>query len=564
MKKYSNKEQKPSGLKIIPLGGLEQIGMNITAFEYEDSIIVVDCGLAFPEDDMLGIDLVIPDTTYLENNIDKVKGFVITHGHEDHIGALPYVLQKINVPVFATRLTMGIIENKLKERGMMETTQRKVVPFGSSVTLGCFRVEFIKTNHSIVDAAALAIYTPVGIVVHTGDFKVDYTPVFGDAIDLQRFAELGRKGVIALLCDSTNAERPGFTASEKTVGKTIDQLFQEHSDTRIIIATFASNVDRVQQIINSAYKYNRKVVVEGRSMVNIIATASELGCLDVPENTLISVDQLRNYPAEQTVIITTGSQGESMAALSRMADSSHRKISIGQGDTVIFSSSPIPGNEKAVTNVINKLLVKGADVIFQDVHVSGHPCQEDIKLIYTLVQPKYSVPVHGEYRHLKAQAKIARELGMAKENIFILQSGKVLEIQPDEAKIVGQVPVGNILVDGLGVGDVGNIVLRDRQHLAESGIVVVTFAMESGTEHVVSAPEITSRGFVYTKESDVLLNGANLVAQGVLFTCQERGTVDRNRIKAVVRDNLSDYFWKKTQKRPMILPVIIDIDKGTF
>ena len=560
MKKYVNKEQRPAGLKIIPLGGLEQIGMNITAFEYEDSIIVVDCGLAFPEDDMLGIDLVIPDTTYLENNIDKVKGFVITHGHEDHIGALPYVLQKINVPVFATRLTMGIIENKLKERGMMETTQRKVVPFGSSVTLGCFRVEFIKTNHSIVDAAALAIYSPVGIVVHTGDFKVDYTPVFGDAIDLQRFAELGRKGVIALLCDSTNAERPGFTASEKTVGKTIDQLFQEHSDTRIIIATFASNVDRVQQIINSAYKNGRKVVVEGRSMVNIIATASELGCLEVPENTLISVDQLRNYPAEQTVIITTGSQGESMAALSRMADSSHRKISIGQGDTVIFSSSPIPGNEKAVTNVINKLLVKGADVIFQDVHVSGHPCQEDIKLIYTLVQPKYSVPVHGEYRHLKAQAKIARELGIPKENIFILQSGKVLEIWPDEAKIVGQVPVGNILVDGLGVGDVGNIVLRDRQHLAENGIVIVTFAMVSGTERVVSAPEITSRGFVYTKEADVLMNGANLVAQGVLFTCQERGTVDRNRIKAVVRDNLSDYFWKKTQKRPMVLPIITEID----
>ena len=559
MKKYVNREQEQSGLKIIPLGGLEQIGMNITAFEYEDSIIVVDCGLAFPEDDMLGIDLVIPDTTYLENNIDKVKGFVITHGHEDHIGALPYVLQKINVPVFATRLTMGIIENKLKERGMMETTQRKVVSFGSSVTLGCFRVEFIKTNHSIVDAAALAIYSPVGIVVHTGDFKVDYTPVFGDAIDLQRFAELGRKGVIALLCDSTNAERPGFTASEKTVGKTIDQLFQEHRDTRIIIATFASNVDRVQQIINSARKYGRKVVVEGRSMVNIITTASELGCLEVPDNTLISVDQLKNYPAEQTVIITTGSQGESMAALSRMADSSHRKISIGLGDTVIFSSSPIPGNEKAVTNVINKLLVKGADVIFQDVHVSGHPCQEDIKLIYTLVQPRYAVPVHGEYRHLKAQAKIARELGMAKENIFILQSGKVLEIRPDSAKIVGQVPVGNILVDGLGVGDVGNIVLRDRQHLAENGIVIVTFAMERGTENVVSAPEITSRGFVYTKESDVLMNGANLVAQGVLFTCQERGTVDRNRIKAVVRDNLSDYFWKKTQKRPMVLPIITEI-----
>ena len=564
MKRTTEKEQRQPALRIIPLGGLEQIGMNITAFEYEDSIIVVDCGLAFPEDDMFGIDLVIPDTTYLENNIDKVKGFVITHGHEDHIGALPYVLQKINVPVFATRLTMGIIENKLKERGMMETTQRKVIPFGSSVMLGCFRVEFIKTNHSIVDAAALAIYTPAGIVVHTGDFKVDYTPVYGDAIDLQRFAELGRKGVLALLCDSTNAERPGFTPSERTVGKTIDQLFQEHSDTRIIIATFASNVDRVQQIINSAYKHGRKVVVEGRSMVNIIATASELGCLDVPANTLISVDELKNYPGEQTVIITTGSQGESMAALSRMAESIHRKISIGQGDTVIFSSSPIPGNEKAVTNVINKLLLKGADVIFQDVHVSGHPCQEDIKLIYTLVQPKYSVPVHGEYRHLKAQAKLVQELGIAKENIFILQSGDVLELTPDSAEVTDSVPVGNILVDGLGVGDVGNIVLRDRQHLAEDGIVIVTFAMESGTERVVSVPEITSRGFVYIKEADVLMNGANLVAQGALYACQEKRSTDRNHIKAVVRDNLSDYFWKKTQRRPMILPIIVEVGRDNY
>ena len=564
MKRTTEKEQRQPALRIIPLGGLEQIGMNITAFEFGDSIIVVDCGLAFPEDDMFGIDLVIPDTTYLENNIDKVKGVVITHGHEDHIGALPYVLQKINVPVFATRLTMGIIENKLKERGMMETTQRKVISFGSSVSLGCFRVEFIKTNHSIVDAAALAIYTPAGIVVHTGDFKVDYTPVFGDAIDLQRFAELGRKGVLALLCDSTNAERPGFTPSEKTVGKTIDQLFQEHKDTRIIIATFASNVDRVQQIINSAYKYGRKVVVEGRSMVNIIATASELGCLNVPENTLISVDDLKNYPGEQTVIITTGSQGESMAALSRMAESIHRKISIGQGDTVIFSSSPIPGNEKAVTNVINKLLLKGADVIFQDVHVSGHPCQEDIKLIYTLVQPKYSIPVHGEYRHLKAQAKLVQELGIAKENIFILQSGDVLELTPDSAKVTDSVPVGNILVDGLGVGDVGNIVLRDRQHLAEDGIVIVTFAMESGTEKVVSVPEITSRGFVYIKEADVLMNGANLVAQGALYACQEKRSPDRNHIKAVVRDNLSDYFWKKTQRRPMILPIIVEVGRDNY
>ena len=544
MSKTKNSEQVPAaGLKIIPLGGLEQIGMNITAFEYEDSIIIVDCGLAFPEDDMFGIDLVIPDTTYLEENIDKVKGFVITHGHEDHIGALPYVLQKINVPVFATRLTMGIIENKLTERGMMATTQRKVVKFGSSVHLGCFRVEFIKTNHSIVDAAALAIYSPVGIVIHTGDFKVDYTPVFGDAIDLQRFAELGRKGVIALLCDSTNAERPGFTPSEKTVGKTIDQLFQEHSNTRIIIATFASNVDRVQQIINSAYKYGRKVVVEGRSMVNIIATASKLGCLNVPENTLIDVDQLKNYPGEQTVIITTGSQGESMAALSRMAENIHRKISIDSDDTVIFSSSPIPGNEKAVTNVINKLFLKGADVIFQDVHVSGHPCQEDIKLIYTLVQPKYSIPVHGEYRHLKAQAKLVQELGIPQENIFILQSGNVLEITPDRAEVVGDVPVGNILVDGLGVGDVGNIVLRDRQHLAEDGIVIVSFAMAEGTNTVVSMPEIESVA----------------VAQDALFFCQDRGTVDRGKIKAAVRDNLSDYFWKKTQRRPMVLPMVIEI-----
>ena len=558
MKKKTKEENKPS-LKIIPLGGLEQIGMNITAFESEDSIIVVDCGLAFPEDDMFGIDLVIPDTTYLEQNIDKVKGFVITHGHEDHIGALPYVLQKINVPVFATRLTMGIIENKLREHGMLETTQRKVVKFGSSVSLGCFRVEFIKTNHSIVDAAALAIYTPVGIVIHTGDFKVDYTPVFGDAIDLQRFAELGRKGVLALLCDSTNVTRPGFTPSERTVGKVIDQLFQEHKDTRIIIATFASNVDRVQQIINSAYKYGRKVVVEGRSMVNIIATASELGCLNVPDNTLISVDQLKNYPGEQTVIITTGSQGESMAALSRMAENVHRKISIGDGDTVIFSSSPIPGNEKAVASVVNKLVLKGADVIFQDVHVSGHPCQEDVKLIYTLVQPKYCIPIHGEYRHLKAQAKLARTLGYKDEDIFILQSGNVLEITPDSAEVVDDVPVGNILVDGIGVGDVGNIVLRDRQHLAEDGIVIVAFALESGTARVVSEPEITSRGFVYIKEAEEMMKGAGVVVQDALYNCAERGWTDRNHIKSVVKDKLSDFFWKKTHRRPMVLPMILEI-----
>ena len=552
--------KKTPKLRIIPLGGLEQIGMNITAFEYEDSIIVVDCGLAFPEDDMFGIDLVIPDVTYLEENIDKVKGFVITHGHEDHIGALPYILKKINVPVYATRLTMGIIEHKLTEHEMMEVTRRYVVSFGQTVNLGRFRVEFIKTNHSIVDAAALAIYSPVGIIVHTGDFKVDYTPVFGDAIDLQRFAELGRKGVLALMCDSTNAERPGFTASEKTVGKTIDHLFQEHVDTRIIIATFASNVDRVQQIINSAYKYGRKVVVEGRSMVNIISTAQELGCLKIPDNTLIDIDELKNYPGEKTVIITTGSQGESMAALSRMAEDMHRKITIGSGDTVIFSSSPIPGNEKAVTKVINNLLMKGADVVFQDVHVSGHPCQEDIKLIYTLVQPKYAIPVHGEYRHLIAQSKVVRDLGYEKERIFLIQSGDVLELDGSGAEITDRVTVGNILVDGLGVGDVGNVVLRDRQHLAEDGIVIISFALDGRSGSLAAGPEITSRGFVYLKEADALMNEADLVAQEAIWKCIDGRVTDYSKIKAAVKNSLGEFFWKKTMRRPVILPMILEIE----
>ena len=417
---FKKKEQGKSAskLKAIPLGGLEQIGLNITAFEYEDSIVVVDCGLSFPEDEMLGIDLVIPDITYLKENADKVKGFVITHGHEDHIGALPYVLKELNIPIYATKLTMGIIENKLEEHGLMKTTKRKVVKFGQSINLGQFRIEFIKTNHSIVDAAALAIYSPAGVVVHTGDFKVDYTPVFGDAIDLQRFAEIGKKGVLALMCDSTNAERAGFTPSEKTVGKTLDSLFLEHKDTRILIATFASNVDRVRQIINTAEKFNRKVVVEGRSMVNIIDTASKLGYLQIADRTLIDVEELKNYPPEKTVIITTGSQGESMAALSRMASDNHKKISIMPGDTVIFSAHPIPGNEKAVTNVINELQMKGADVIFQDVHVSGHACQEEIKLIYSLVKPKYAIPVHGEYKHRKAQARLRRSSGSPRKTFL--------------------------------------------------------------------------------------------------------------------------------------------------
>ena len=554
-----NEQRKASKLKIIPLGGLEQIGLNITAFEYEDSIIVVDCGLSFPEDEMLGIDLVIPDITYLKDNIDKVKGFMITHGHEDHIGALPYVLKELNIPVYATKLTMGIIENKLKEHELMNCTKRKVVKFGQSINLGQFRIEFIKTNHSIVDAAALAIYSPAGIVVHTGDFKVDYTPVFGDAIDLQRFAEIGKKGVLALMCDSTNAERPGFTPSEKTVGKTFDTLFAEHKDTRIIIATFASNVDRVQQIINSADKFGRKVVVEGRSMVNIIETASTLGYLNIPENTLIDIEQLKNYPNEKTVIITTGSQGESMAALRRMASGMHKKISIVPGDTVIFSSNPIPGNEKAVTNVINELLMKGADVIFQDVHVSGHACQEEIKLIYTLVHPKYAIPVHGEYKHLKAQAKIANELGIEKENIFILHSGEVLEIDEERAEVTGKVPVGAILVDGLGVGDVGNVVLRDRQHLAQDGILIVVLALDSYSSQLVSGPDIVSRGFVYVRESDELLDESRLLVHNAIMNCLDKGQTDWGKLKSTTKDVLSDYVWKKTKRRPMILPIIMEV-----
>ncbi len=554
-----NLTESASGLKVIPLGGLEQIGMNITAFEYEDSIIVVDCGLSFPEDDMLGVDLVIPDITYLKNNIEKVKGFMITHGHEDHIGALPYVLKEINVPIYATKLTMGIIENKLKEHELLGTTKRKVVKFGQSIILGHFRIEFIKTNHSIIDAAALAIYSPAGIIVHTGDFKVDYTPVFGDSIDLQRFAEIGKKGVLALMCDSTNAERPGFTPSEKTVGKTFDSLFEEHKNTRIIIATFASNVDRVQQIINSAYKFGRKVVVEGRSMVSIIETATGLGYLNIPENTLIDTEMLKNYPDEKTVIITTGSQGESMAALSRMAEDNHRKISIGPGDTVIFSSHPIPGNEKAVTNIINQLLQKGADVIFQDVHVSGHACQEEIKLIYSLVRPKYSVPVHGEYKHLRAQAKLAEELGIPKDHIFILQSGDVLEFRDGEAKVSGKVPVGDILVDGLGVGDVGNVVLRDRQHLAEDGIMIVVLGLDGATDQLISGPDIVSRGFVYVKTSDELMDEAREVVTLAVEGCLDRGITDWGKLKSTIKDVLGEFVWKKTKRRPMILPIIMEI-----
>jgi ribonuclease J len=553
------KKEKISKLKIIPLGGLEQIGMNITAFEYEDSIIVVDCGLSFPEDDMLGIDLVIPDVKYLRDNLDRVKGFFITHGHEDHIGALPYVLRDINVPVYATKLTVGIIEHKLKEHNLLTKVKRKVVKYGQHINLGCFRVEFIRTNHSIADAAALAIYSPAGIVVHTGDFKVDYTPVFGDSIDLQRFGEIGKKGVLALMCDSTNAERPGSTSSEKTVGKTFDNIFADHKKERIIVATFASNVDRVQQIINSAYKFGRKVVVEGRSMVNIIHIASELGYLNIPDKTLIDIEQLKNFPDDQTVLITTGSQGESMAALSRMAANIHKKITIKQGDVVIFSSNPIPGNEKAVSKVINELSMKGADVIFQDAHVSGHACQEDIKLIYSLVKPKFAIPVHGEYRHLKAQEHIAMDLGISRDRIFVLNSGKVLEIDSEGAAITGEVPVGDILVDGLGVGDVGNIVLRDRQHLAEDGIIIVVLTLEAGSGQVLAGPDIVTRGFVYVRGSESLIDEARRLLEGTVNHCINKNITDWGKIKTEIKDALGEFVWKKTKRRPMIMPIIMEV-----
>ena len=554
------KKETKSNLKIIPLGGLEQIGMNITAFEYEDSIIIVDCGLSFPEDEMYGIDLVIPDVTYLKDNLSRVKGFFITHGHEDHIGALPYILRDINVPIYATKLTIGLIDRKLDEHNLTKSVKRKVIKHGQSVNLGCFRVEFIKTNHSIADASALAIYSPAGIVVHTGDFKVDYTPVFGDAIDLQRFGELGKKGVLALMCDSTNAEREGFTQSEKSVGRTFDHIFADNIEKRIIVATFASNVDRVQQIINSANKFGRKVMVEGRSMVNIIATASELGYLDIPENTLIESDQVKNYPGKKTVIITTGSQGESMAALSRMAANIHKKVTIRPGDLVIFSSNPIPGNEKAVSKVINELYRKGAEVIFQDAHVSGHACREEIKLIYSLVRPKYAIPIHGELRHRVAQSLLAEEMGIPSDKVFVLNSGDVLEVSQEEAKVTGRVPCGDVLVDGLGVGDVGNIVLRDRQKLAEDGIMIVVLTLEEGTGRILSGPDIVSRGFVYVREAETLMVEAQRVLDTKVAECEAKGLTDWGKIKNVIKDALGEYVWKATKRRPMIIPIIMEVN----
>lgn len=543
-------------IKIIPLGGLEQVGMNITAFQYGESIVVVDCGLAFPDDDMLGVDLVIPDITYLKENIDKVKGFFITHGHEDHIGALPYVLKEMNVPVYGTKLTLGIIKKKLEEFELQDVVSLETVTFGTVINAGDIEVEFIKTNHSIADAAALAIKSPAGVIIHTGDFKVDFTPVYGDAIDLQRFGELGRQGVLALLADSTNALKPGMTMSERTVGKTFDNIFNEAKDSRIIIATFASNVDRVQQIINSAARYGRKVVLEGRSMVSYLSTAAELGYLSLPDNILISVEEMINYPKEQIVMITTGSQGESMAALSRIAANLHKKVSIVPGDTVIFSSTPIPGNEKHVSKVINELSMKGAKVIFQDTHVSGHACQDELKIIYTLLKPKYAIPIHGEYRQRNAGRDLAISLGIEKDNAILLQSGDILELSENSAEIVDHVPVRPIFVDGLGIGDIGNAVIRDRQYLSSNGLVVVVLSIIHEEGVIVAGPEIITKGFVYAKEAEDLLETAKEVAYESYCFCADEGYEDVNRIKNVIRDSLSDFFWKQIKRRPMIITVI--------
>lgn len=548
-------------LKIMSLGGLGEIGKNITVFEYGDDIIIVDCGLGFPEDEMLGVDLVIPDVSYLAKNKEKVKGFILTHGHEDHIGALPYVLRDINVPVYSTKLTLGLLECKLEEHGMLNDVTLNVVEHGQTVELGAFKVEFIRSTHSIADSSALAIFTPVGTVVHTGDFKIDYTPIEGQPMDLGRLAELGKKGVLLLMCDSTNVEREGYTMSERTVGDTLEEIFMQ-ARKRILVATFASNIHRVQQVINASVKFGRKVAIVGRSMVNVVNVAMKLGYMTVPEGVMIDIDQIDKYSDEKLVIITTGSQGEPMSALSRIAASEHKKVEIRVGDLVIISASPIPGNEKFISRVINELFKKGAEVIYEalaDVHVSGHACQEELKLIHYLVKPKFFMPVHGEYRHLKQHANLAKKLGMPGENIFISDIGKVLELSNDSAKINGSVTAGKVLVDGLGVGDVGNIVLRDRKHLSQDGLIVVVITIDGDTGAVVAGPDIISRGFVYVRESEDLMERVREVTKSALQKCEEKKKNDWASKKNVIKDDLKDFLYEKTKRKPMILPIIMEV-----
>ena len=556
----NNKNTSNSKLKIIPLGGLHEVGKNMTVFEYENDMFVLDCGLAFPEEDMLGIDLVIPDITYLRRNADKIRGIVITHGHEDHIGALPYVLKELNLPIYATKLTLGLIETKLEEHGLLKTTKMFCVKQGQRVKLGCFEVEFIRTNHSIPDSVALAINTPAGMVVHTGDFKVDYTPIDGGIIDLAKFGILGKKGVLALMADSTNAERPGFTMSESTIGEVFDELFD--TDQRIIVATFASNIHRIQQVINSAIKTKRKVAICGRSMINVITVAHKLGYIKMLNNTLIDIDDINKYSPQQICIITTGSQGEPMAALSRMANAEHKKVEIYPGDRVIISASPIPGNEKYVSKLIDDLFKQGADVIYHsiaDTHVSGHACQEELKLMQALVKPKYFIPVHGEYKHLRQHAKLAESMGLNASNIFILSNGKVLELDKESARVTGVVPSGRVLVDGLGVGDVGSVVLRDRQHLSQDGLIVVVLTLDHETGAVVAGPDIISRGFIYMKESEVLIEEIKVILKKQMQEFEENGVKDWSTIKAGVKDTLKEFLFEKTKRKPMILPVVMEV-----
>lgn len=554
-------EFKKENLKIIPLGGLNEIGKNITVFEYGDEIVVVDCGLEFPEDDMLGVDLVIPDITYLEKNKEKIKGMVITHGHEDHIGAIPYILKQINIPIYATKLTVGLIKNKLEEHKLLSSTKLVTVEQGQTINFGNIRIEFIRSSHSIPDSVMLAIHTPVGTILHTGDFKVDFTPIDDQIMDLGRIAELGNKGILALMSDSTNSERKGYTMSEKTIGDVFDRLFQNNKK-RIVVATFASNVHRVQQIVNSAKEYGRKIAVCGRSMINMIETAREIGYIDAPENMFIDIDMIKNYTDDQLVIITTGSQGETMSALTRMAAGEHKKVVITPNDMVIISATPIPGNEKLVSNVINDLMEIGAEVIYsalENVHVSGHACQEEQKLIISLAKPKYFIPVHGEYRQLKAHVETAKEMGIPAENIFILENGKTLELNRKEAKITTSVPSGKILVDGLGVGDVGNIVLRDRQHLSQDGLIVIVMTMDGSTGEIVSGPDVVSRGFVYVRESETLMEDVKKVIKQEVKTFEEEGIRDWSTIKSTLKDDLRDYIFQRTKRNPMILPIIMEV-----
>ena len=545
-------------LRVIPLGGLEEIGKNLTVYECGDDIILVDCGMSFPDEDMPGIDIVIPDFTYILKNKDRIRGLFVTHGHEDHIGAIPYLLKELNVEIYGTRLTLGLIEGKLKEHKLSNVKLNIRKP-GDVIRAGCFSVEFIHVNHSIPDAVAMAIRCPAGLFVHTGDFKIDMTPIDGHVIDLARFAELGQEGVVALFADSTNAERPGFTPTERIVGDTFSGIFARSVDKRIIVATFSSNIHRIQQVINEAAKYGRKVAVSGRSMINAVAVAEELGYLDIPKGILIDIDAIRRYTPEQTVIVTTGSQGEPMSALHRMAFSDHRKVSVTSGDVIVISANPIPGNEKLVSRVINELLKLGAEVVFEkmyDVHVSGHACAEELKLIMNLTKPKFFMPVHGEYRHLFANSKNAQNIGMDKNNIKISHLGDVVEFTPDSMKTVSSVQAGQVLVDGLGVGDVGSIVLRDRKHLSEDGLIAVVMAIDSYSGEIVSGPEIVTRGFVYVRESEQLLDDIRSVACHVLADCSKR---DWAYIKNRVRDELSRYLFECTRRSPMILPIIMEV-----